>query len=66
MLPFLLVFLIHEVLLVRGLLMRGKIAAYIIGLAVLLGAFGGVEYWRNGRTSNTRPTPAEQHPQPVG
>lgn len=66
MLPFLLVFLIHEVLLVRGLLMRGKIAAYIIGLAVLLGVFGGVEYWRNGRTSNARPTPAEQHPQPVG
>lgn len=64
MLPFLLVFLIHEVLLVRGLLMRGKIAAYIIGLAVLLGAFGGIEYWRNGNTTDTHPTPAGQIPPP--
>ena len=60
MLPFLLVFLIHEVLLVRGLLMRGKIAAYIVGLAVLLGVFGGIEYWRNKDSLAAQPLPQEQ------
>ena len=61
MLPFLLVFLIHEVLLLRGLLMRGKVAAYIVGLAVLLGAFGGIEYWRNKDSMAAHPMPQEHH-----
>lgn len=62
MLPFLIVFLVHEFVLVRGLLMHGKTGAYIVGLAVVLGAFVGVECWRNGDRSEVHPTPQEQRP----